>query len=482
VASLVESPSTGELNVGKTVTLTLNLSEAVTVAGGTPTLTLNDGGTATYTGGSGTSALTFRYTVAAGENTAALAATAVNLNSATVNSLPNSVTANGGGSLTDANGHVWSFGAASTYGDLILRDGVPTGGQAVTLTLDVNGVIWAENNQSNWYMESGSGWVAELTGPTTLPGQAANLSLAGLTQTGPQINTAAPAAPVFVNDVVKGNHVTLTGTAEADSTVTVYDGHTSLGSTIANSDGSWSYTTHHLATGAHTFVATATDASGNASPFSSPLDPLVGQNVKTSHGDKTNSTVHSNGINNAATLDDIFGTSPKSDSALSSKDHQHTSTTAPASHQSSIVSVSADPSGSADHGSVLTSASGITPMATTDTSPQWQIDISKLRDMIASLENGHKNILSSAALSSDLSAAGLINSGPDGFVFKSDLGEEISKQLHSASDSLDGAHQLNAIYAELSAEFQSLGAQSDSTTSNHDVLGSHVHGHDLHIG
>src|SRR5262249_61348128 len=50
----------------------------------TPTLSLNDGGTATYTGGSGTNALTFSYTVAAGQNTAALAATAVNLNSATL--------------------------------------------------------------------------------------------------------------------------------------------------------------------------------------------------------------------------------------------------------------------------------------------------------------------------------------------------------------------------------------------------------------
>ena len=48
------------------VTLTLNMSEAVTVSGGTPTLTLNDGGTATYISGSGTSALTFSYTVAPG--------------------------------------------------------------------------------------------------------------------------------------------------------------------------------------------------------------------------------------------------------------------------------------------------------------------------------------------------------------------------------------------------------------------------------
>ena len=64
--------------------MTLNLNESVTVAGGTPTLTLNDGGTATYTGGSGTNALTFSYTVGAGQNTSALAATAVNLNSATI--------------------------------------------------------------------------------------------------------------------------------------------------------------------------------------------------------------------------------------------------------------------------------------------------------------------------------------------------------------------------------------------------------------
>ena len=52
--------------------------------GGTPTLTLNDGGTATYSGGSGTSALTFSYTVSAGQNTASLAASAINLNGATM--------------------------------------------------------------------------------------------------------------------------------------------------------------------------------------------------------------------------------------------------------------------------------------------------------------------------------------------------------------------------------------------------------------
>jgi hypothetical protein len=86
VSSIVESPSSGTLGAGQTVTLTLDMSKNVTVstASGKPTLTLNDGGTATYKSGSGTSALIFTYTVAAGQNTADLAVTKVNLNGATI--------------------------------------------------------------------------------------------------------------------------------------------------------------------------------------------------------------------------------------------------------------------------------------------------------------------------------------------------------------------------------------------------------------
>jgi hypothetical protein len=77
---------TGDLNAGKVVTLTVNFSAAVTVntTGGSPTLTLNDGGTATYTGGSGSTALTFSYTVVAGQNAPDLIVSAFNLNGATV--------------------------------------------------------------------------------------------------------------------------------------------------------------------------------------------------------------------------------------------------------------------------------------------------------------------------------------------------------------------------------------------------------------
>ena len=161
LTSIVESPASGDLNAGKTVTLTLNLSEAVTVAGGTPTLTLNDGGTATYTGGSGSNALTFSYTVAAGQNTAALAATAVNLNSATV------------------------------------TDGA---------------------------------------------GNAANLSLTGLTQSGPQIDTTTPAITSLVEspssgDLNAGKTVTLT--MNLSEAVTVAGGTPTL---TLNDGGTATYT------------------------------------------------------------------------------------------------------------------------------------------------------------------------------------------------------------------------------------------------
>jgi hypothetical protein len=78
--AVAETPSTGDLNAGKTVTITLSASEAVTVSG-TPTLTLNDIGTASYDAAASTpTSLVFDYTVGSGDtNVASLAVTRVNL-------------------------------------------------------------------------------------------------------------------------------------------------------------------------------------------------------------------------------------------------------------------------------------------------------------------------------------------------------------------------------------------------------------------
>ena len=69
--------------------------------------------------------------------------------------------------------------------------------------------------------------------------------------------------------------LTLTGTAEANSTVNVYDGATLLGTAAANGSGAWTFATAQLANGTHSFTATDTDAAGNTSAASSALAVTV---------------------------------------------------------------------------------------------------------------------------------------------------------------------------------------------------------------
>lgn len=69
---------------------------------------------------------------------------------------------------------------------------------------------------------------------------------------------------------------TLVGTAEANSTVTVYDGATALGVAAVSSGGSWSFTVPSaLANGVHKFTVTATDAAGNTSSPSGVLSVTI---------------------------------------------------------------------------------------------------------------------------------------------------------------------------------------------------------------
>ncbi|HWJ95616.1 MAG TPA: Ig-like domain-containing protein, partial [Telluria sp.] len=64
---------------------------------------------------------------------------------------------------------------------------------------------------------------------------------------------------------------TVKGTAEAGSTVKLYDGATEIGSGTADGAGNWSIMTSTLAGGAHAITAKATDAAGNTGPASGAL-------------------------------------------------------------------------------------------------------------------------------------------------------------------------------------------------------------------
>ena len=322
VSSLVESPASGELNAGQTVTLTLNLSEAVTVASGTPTLTLNNGGTATYTAGSGTNALTFSYTIGAGQNTFTLAATAVNLNSATITDGAGNAANLSLSGLTQSGPQidalslnaitpavVSSLVESPASGDLNagktvaltlnLSEAVTVAGGMPTLTLNDGGTATYSGGSGtnaltfNYTVGAGQDTAALAATAVNLnsasitdgAGNAANLSLSGLTQSGPQVDTVTPTAPAISSFTPNGGtafgsytdaHVlTLTGSAQANTTVAVFDGSSLLGTASVNGSGAWSYTTTSLSNGSQSFTAEDVDAASNVSAASSALTVTI---------------------------------------------------------------------------------------------------------------------------------------------------------------------------------------------------------------
>jgi hypothetical protein len=163
---------TGDLNAGRIVTLTVNFSAAVTVntTGGSPTLTLNDGGTAAYTGGSGTTALTFSYTVAAGQNTPDLVVSAFNLNGATVK--------DGAGNAADLSGATNNNPAGTLQVDTVAP--VPAFGQeppSVTNSSTATFAFTTSNAETNgvsyaYRLDAATTWTAVTGSTLTLSGLA----------------------------------------------------------------------------------------------------------------------------------------------------------------------------------------------------------------------------------------------------------------------------------------------------------------------
>ena len=88
------------------------------------------------------------------------------------------------------------------------------------------------------------------------------------------IDTTAPSVPIIGTPSGASNDTTpaITGTAEAHSHVTLYQGSHTLGTATADADGLWSITIGTaLAKGQHILTATATDTAGNTSAASAAL-------------------------------------------------------------------------------------------------------------------------------------------------------------------------------------------------------------------
>src|SRR5262249_19166193 len=91
----------------------------------------------------------------------------------------------------------------------------------------------------------------------------------------PVISAVTPDTANPTDGITSAKILTLAGTAQANAAVKVYDGTTLLGSAVAGSNGSWSYSTSTLTDGNHSFTATATDASGNTSSASGATNIIV---------------------------------------------------------------------------------------------------------------------------------------------------------------------------------------------------------------
>jgi hypothetical protein len=87
-----------------------------------------------------------------------------------------------------------------------------------------------------------------------------------------------PEAPANVKATLADPTVatpTISGTAEPRATVTVFEGNTVLGTTVAGASGTWSLDTSPLAVGTHSIAAWQRDIFGNASAHSAPLSLAI---------------------------------------------------------------------------------------------------------------------------------------------------------------------------------------------------------------
>jgi len=251
VTAIAETPSTGDLNAGKAVSITLSVGEAVTVTG-TPTLTLSDNGTATYSRiSTDGKMLTFSYTVGSADtNVASLQVTSLNLpGGATIrdgggNNLNVSLSAvptYSGPQIDTTIPAVTTVAEAPSTGNLSVGSTVTitlTVGEAVTvtgaptLTLNDQGTATYTGISSNgktltftYTVKSTDSSVPSLqVSSINLPGGATirdgggnnlNLSLSGVpTYSGPQIS------PTIVINTIAGDNIVNASEASAGFTIT----------------------------------------------------------------------------------------------------------------------------------------------------------------------------------------------------------------------------------------------------------------------
>ncbi len=296
----VAVPANGTYRAGQVLSFTVNFSEAVTVTG-TPQLGLTIGSTvrqASYASGSGSTALVFGYTVVSGDlDTDGIALGTLALNGGTIQdavgnnatltlnsvasttgvlvdavaptvTLTSSTVTNGGTTTTSPVSFTAQF--SESVGSTFTASGITVSGGTVS-------GFTANSSPANSYSFS-----VTPTASTVVVSIAAGVAqdAAGNNNTAStpvaysftytQPVTAAPTVTAPANNSTPNTTTpTYSGTAPANSTVTVYVDGTSIGTTIALAGGTFSLTQPTpLAQGSHTVRATAQSSGSTVSASS----------------------------------------------------------------------------------------------------------------------------------------------------------------------------------------------------------------------
>jgi len=149
----------------------------------------------------------------------------------------------------------------------VFRGGVSQG------TTDVDGT-------GNWTYTTASNWSEGTHSITASATDAAGNTSVSSTEVTVTIDATAPSAPIIMSPLDRSSTSdatpTISGTAEAASSVEVFRGDESIESVTADGSGNWTYTPAiDWAEATHSIIATATDRAGNTSAASSAVSVTI---------------------------------------------------------------------------------------------------------------------------------------------------------------------------------------------------------------
>ncbi|WP_320033517.1 Ig-like domain-containing protein [Halarcobacter sp.] len=252
-------------------------------SGTTVTLAPSSGVT-TYTG------LALQYTDSGISNTIALRATSGGLSAVNSTSITTSdTTAPNAPSTPDLTA---ASDTGSSSSDNITSDTTPTftgtaeANSTVTIISSIDGTIGTTttDGSGNWSYTSSALTAGSHSITATATDSANNTSSASsalsitidnsapITPSTPDLDASSDTGSSSSDNITSDTTLTFSGTAEANSTVTIIssiDG--TIGTTTADGSGNWSITSSALTSGSHTITATVTDSAGNTSNSSSAL-------------------------------------------------------------------------------------------------------------------------------------------------------------------------------------------------------------------